>query len=160
MSSFRSLAVAVAGLLFVQFGLLDRSALGPDDRGASAVGARRRRPRRRRRRAAGDDDRPTEPADGRPRRSDGEAPSLDESGGMTQLEAELESTRSSCSSSTRPTAAVDPRRRARRDSGADDVNAGFVAVNAPKENQIGDLALEYDLRETPAVLVFRRGPSS
>jgi hypothetical protein len=42
--------------------------------------------------------------------------------------------------------------------GAADVNAGFVTVNGAKENMIGELALTYDLRDTPAVLVFRRNP--
>jgi hypothetical protein len=42
--------------------------------------------------------------------------------------------------------------------GAADVNAGFVTVNGAREKMIGELALTYDLRDTPAVLIFRRGP--
>jgi len=57
-----------------------------------------------------------------------------------------------------PDAAVDSlvTREARLAAG--DVGAGFVSVNAAKEKQIAELALAYDLRSTPVVLVFERGP--
>jgi hypothetical protein len=36
--------------------------------------------------------------------------------------------------------------------------AGFVAINAKRENQVAALAIGYEVLNTPAVLVFVRGP--
>jgi thioredoxin-related protein len=41
---------------------------------------------------------------------------------------------------------------------ASDAKAGFVSVNASREKMIRELATEYDIRHTPTVLVFTRGP--
>jgi hypothetical protein len=152
-------AVAVAGLLFVQFGL-DALGLGPDTGepvAASAVGS------------ASPSATPQETPEtlgqtgttGAPEQAPAEQPSsepVEESGGMTQLEAELETHKVVVLVVYSPEGAVDSLVTSEARLGASDVNAGFVAVNAQKEKLIGDLALEYDLRETPAVLIFRRGP--
>jgi hypothetical protein len=43
-------------------------------------------------------------------------------------------------------------------AGADDVRAGFLSLNGRNDSDIGELAETYDIRTTPIVLVFRRGP--
>ena len=57
-----------------------------------------------------------------------------------------------------PDGAVDTLQVADARSGAEDVGAGFLALNAAKEKEIADFASLYEVRDTPAVLVFRRGP--
>ena len=57
-----------------------------------------------------------------------------------------------------PDGAVDAQQVGEARSGAADVNAGFLALNAAKEKEIGDFAQTYEIRTTPLVLVFRRGP--
>jgi hypothetical protein len=57
-----------------------------------------------------------------------------------------------------PDGAVDTLQVAEARAGATDVGAGFVALNAAKEKEIADFAGTYDVRDTPVVLVFRRGP--
>jgi hypothetical protein len=43
-------------------------------------------------------------------------------------------------------------------AGAVGANAGFLALNVTKNFQVAELASEYDVRDAPATLVFRRGP--
>jgi hypothetical protein len=43
-------------------------------------------------------------------------------------------------------------------AGALAANAGFVTVNVLKNSQVAKLAAEYDVLESPTVLVFSRGP--
>jgi hypothetical protein len=43
-------------------------------------------------------------------------------------------------------------------AGALAANAGFVTVNVMKNSQVAKLAAEYDVLESPTVLVFSRGP--
>jgi hypothetical protein len=43
-------------------------------------------------------------------------------------------------------------------AGALAANAGFVTVNVSKNREVAKLAAEYDVLESPTVLVFRRGP--
>jgi cytoskeletal protein RodZ len=58
-----------------------------------------------------------------------------------------------------PVGAVDKLEVAEARLGADDANAGFLALDASKETAIADFAETYDVRLTPTVLVFRRGPN-
>jgi len=153
------IAVAAAGLLFVQFGL-DALGLGPDTGepvAASAVGS------------ASPSATPQETPEtagqtgttGVPEQAPAEQPSsepVEESGGMTQLQAELENHKVVVLVVYSPDAAVDTIVIREARLGAEDVDAGFVSVNAAKEKLVGALALTYDLRVTPVVLVFRRGP--
>jgi len=57
-----------------------------------------------------------------------------------------------------PKGAVDQRQISEARSGAADSKAGFLSLNAAKEKVIGEFAQAYDVRKTPLVLVFRRGP--
>jgi hypothetical protein len=57
-----------------------------------------------------------------------------------------------------PQGAVDKQQVGDARMGAADVKAGFLALNAAKEKEIGDFAQLYEVRTTPLVLVFRRGP--
>ena len=43
-------------------------------------------------------------------------------------------------------------------AGALAAHAGFVTVNVSKNKDVGKLAAEYDVLESPTVLVFKRGP--
>jgi hypothetical protein len=43
-------------------------------------------------------------------------------------------------------------------AGALAANAGFVTVNVSKNREVAKLAAEYDVLESPTVLIFRRGP--
>jgi hypothetical protein len=57
-----------------------------------------------------------------------------------------------------PDGAVDTLQVSEARQGAADVKAGFLALNGQKEKEIADFATTYDVRTTPVVLVFRRGP--
>jgi hypothetical protein len=57
-----------------------------------------------------------------------------------------------------PKGAVDAKQVSEARTGAAEVKVGFLALNAAKEKEIGEFAQAYDVRETPLVLVFRRGP--
>ena len=151
------IAVAVAGLLFVKFGL-DALGLGPDTGepvAASAVGSASP--------SATPQETPTTP--GQTGTTGASAPAEEpaaeptsESGWLTLLGNELEAHKVVVLVVYSPGSAVDSLILSEARLGASDVNAGFVSVNAQKEKMIGDLALTYDLRQTPAVLVFRPGP--
>jgi hypothetical protein len=43
-------------------------------------------------------------------------------------------------------------------AGALAVDAGFLALDVTKNKQVSALAAQYDVRDAPATLVFRRGP--
>ncbi|MCC6223551.1 MAG: thioredoxin family protein [Thermoleophilia bacterium] len=173
------LAVALGGLAAFQLGLLDRVGLGPGQAetvAASAAGG-----------AEGDPSsdpvttgsptpatgeaapagteaaEPTEEAapteagateDGTAGQSTGTS-----SGGMAELESALERHKVVVLVVYTPGSSVDSLVAQEGRLAAEDVGVGFVSVNAAKEKQIGELALEYDLRLTPTVLVFRRGPT-
>jgi hypothetical protein len=57
-----------------------------------------------------------------------------------------------------PEGSVDTLEVADARTGADDAKAGFLALDASKESDVGAFAETYDVRTTPTVLVFRRGP--
>ena len=151
-------AVAIAGLLFVKFGM-SALGLGPDAGepvAASAVGSAS--PSTPKATPAPSGQTETAPATEPAPAETTAPPPASEAGGMAQLESELVTHRVVVLAVYSPDGAVDSLITSEARLGASDVNAGFVAVNAQKEKMIGDLALEYDLRETPAVLIFRRGP--
>jgi hypothetical protein len=81
-----------------------------------------------------------------------------ENGGILKLEKALKKHKVVVVVAYSPDGAVDATQISEARSGADDVNAGFVALNAGKEREIGDFAQLYEIRTTPIVLVFRRGP--
>ena len=43
-------------------------------------------------------------------------------------------------------------------AGALGANVGFLALNVTKNTQVATLAAQYDVREAPATLIFKRGP--
>jgi hypothetical protein len=43
-------------------------------------------------------------------------------------------------------------------AGALDAKAGFLALNVTRDSQVAELAAQYDVRDAPATLIFRRGP--
>ncbi len=146
------LVVAIAGLGVVKFGL-GALGLGPDQGepvAASAVGGG----------APPVSNATTAEAAGATTEagSAGTETQPTESGGMAELAAELETHKVVVLVVYSPGAAVDTIVTREARLGAEDVDAGFVTVNAAKEKLVGDLALTYDLRVTPVVLVFRRGP--
>ena len=57
-----------------------------------------------------------------------------------------------------PDSNVDSLAVAEARAGAERANAGFFAVNVFHTRQIAALALDYQLREAPAILVFSKGP--
>jgi hypothetical protein len=149
--------VAAAGLAVFNFGILERVGLAPEDGepvAASAGGA-----------AQGTADAepapaetPVEPSTSvEPEDSDSEMLAT-ETGGLEALDEALAERKVVVLVVYTPGAPLDELITREARLGADDVNAGFVAVNGAKEKMIGELALTYDLRDTPAVLVFRRGP--
>jgi hypothetical protein len=44
-------------------------------------------------------------------------------------------------------------------AGALEAHAGFLALNVRQNSQIAALAAEYDIRDAPATVIFKRGPS-
>ena len=44
-------------------------------------------------------------------------------------------------------------------AGALAAHAGFLALNVKKNNQVAALAAEYDIRDAPATVIFKRGPA-
>ena len=43
-------------------------------------------------------------------------------------------------------------------AGALDARAGFLALNVTRNGQVAELAAQYDVRDAPTTLIFRRGP--
>ena len=107
---------------------------------------RRRRPRRRS--AAAEEPAAEEPAE--------EPPAED--AGVRKLDKALEKNKVVVVVVYSPDGAVDAQQVGEARSGAADVNVGFLSLNAAKEKEIGDFAQTYEIRTTPVVLVFRRGP--
>ena len=56
-----------------------------------------------------------------------------------------------------PESDVDTRQIAEAREGSQDAKAGFLALNGSDDEQVAELAGLYDVRTTPAVLVFTRG---
>jgi hypothetical protein len=79
-------------------------------------------------------------------------------GGVIKLEKALKKNKVVVVVVYSPKGAVDEHQISEARSGAADVNAGFVALNAAKEKEVGEFAQLYEVRTTPIVLVFRRGP--
>jgi hypothetical protein len=157
-----AIVVAAAGLAVLQLDLLDKIGLGSDENeskpvaaevapaGPSASGSGGSAGE-----SAGETTAPaqtTAPAEG------DQPAAASESAGMDALEAELEEHKVVVLVVSSPQAAVDSIVTLEARLGADAAGAGFLAVNSLKENEIGSIATEYDVRDTPAVLVFRRGP--
>jgi hypothetical protein len=57
-----------------------------------------------------------------------------------------------------PRSAVDSKAVLEARSAAVDAGAGFAAVNVKREKEVADLAVGYQVLDTPSVLVFSRGP--
>lgn len=143
--------VAVVGLAVFQLGLVDR--LTGDDETASAAPP-----------AASEPAPPAEPAtpseDGTTDGTDGgtEEPAGKPTG-AEQLDKKLAKHKIVVMIVYSPEGAVDSSAISEARLGADDANAGFLAINGNKESEVGDLANEYDVRSTPTVLIMERGPS-
>lgn len=79
-------------------------------------------------------------------------------GAESELEQALEEHRVVVLVVAAPQGAVDSLVTLEARTGANDGGAGFVAVNALKEKEVASIATAYDIRDTPAVLIFVRGP--
>ncbi len=153
------IAVAIAGLLFFQFGR-DAVGLGSDEPTQAAVTPASAEPAA----PAPAEPQAAEPAAATPASAD-EASATEESasetssdsGGMTELRSALQLYDVVVLVVYTPTGNVDSSILSEARLGADEMDAGFVAVNAKKETMVGELALTYDVRETPTVLVFTQG---
>jgi hypothetical protein len=146
--------VAIVGLAVFQLGLVDR--LTGDDETASAAPP-----------AASEPAPPAEPAttpsedgttDGTEGGTENEKPA-EKPTGAEQLDKKLAKHKIVVMIVYSPEGAVDSSAISEARLGADDANAGFLAINGNKEHEVGDLANEYDVRSTPTVLIFERGPS-
>jgi hypothetical protein len=149
------LIVAVAGLAFVKFGF-GALGLGPDTPEPVAASANAPSSSAKPKPAdpAGTGATETQPATA----TEAPAAPVDTSGGTEALTAALSESKVVVLVLYSPDGNVDTLVTGEARLAAQDVGAGFVAVNAAKEKMVGDLALTYDLRETPAVLIFTRGP--
>jgi hypothetical protein len=78
--------------------------------------------------------------------------------GLTKLDAALEKKKVVVVVVYSPDGAVDTLQVSEARQGAADVKVGFLALNGMKEKEIADFAKAYDVRTTPVVFVFRRGP--
>lgn len=157
------IAVAIAGLLFYQFGR-DAVGLGSDEPAQAAAPAEAAAP------APAEQPASAEPA---PAAASGDEISAagdemspadesasevsSDSGGMTELRSALQLYDVVVLVVYTPTGNVDSSILSEARLGADEMDAGFVAVNGKKETMVGELALTYDVRETPTVLVFKQG---
>ena len=157
------IAIAAAGLAFVQLGGLDLVGLAPDEPepvAASASGSGSGEPLEPApaTTAPTEEPAPAETTPTEPVPADSEpAAFASESGGLDALEAELADHKVVVLVVYSPNASVDSQITREARLAAEEVGVGFLAVNGAKEKMIGELALAYDLRETPAVLVFKRG---
>jgi hypothetical protein len=150
-----AIAVAAAGLAVVQLGLLDKVGLGSADESEAAAAVS----------PSADDASATTPspaaaATTAPAEPELEAvaePEPNTSAGMNALAAELEKHSVVVLVAYTPDSSVDAEVAREARLAADDVKAGFVSVNAAVEKQIHDLATEYDVRNTPTVLIFTSG---
>jgi hypothetical protein len=80
--------------------------------------------------------------------------------GMERLAAQLEKHGVVVVVVYSPDSAVDTLVIAAARSGAKAADAGFLALNGAKENEIGELAASLNLRLTPTTLVFADAPQS
>ncbi len=154
------IAVAIAGLLFFQFGR-DAVGLGSDEPKQAAASpapasAEPQAPAAPEPQAAEPTTAP-EPADAAPASEDPASEGTSESGGMTELRSALQTYGVVVLVVYSPQGNVDSSIVSEARLGADETGAGFVTVNATKETMVGELALTYDVRETPSVLVFIQG---
>ena len=143
-------AIAVAGLAVFQLGLIDRFT-GTDETASALPTSTEAAP-------------PSEPTSTSPAETTSPEPAEEEASkpkptGMEQLNAELSKHKVVVVVAYSPDGAVDSLAISEARLGADDAKAGFLALNGAKERQIGELAEEYDVRDTPTVLIFERGPS-
>ena len=146
--------IAVLGLAVSQFGLLDR--LTGSDGDASATPSETQQ---------ATDTVPTEPTgqdEPAPTTTGDTAQGAEEPAdskptGMEQLEKQLRKHDVVVVVVYTPDSAVDTRQIGEARAGADDAKAGFLALNGTNDNQIAELAEKYDIRTTPAVLVFTKG---
>jgi hypothetical protein len=149
------LGVAAAGLAVMQLGLVDR--LTGDDESAQAAQPVVTQ--------AVPEPSPTPPANEpatEAQESDPASnpePKSSKPSGADRLAAELESHRWVVVLLYAPEGQVDALATAEARLAADEVHAGFVAIDSSKERAVSDLALDYDLRMTPTVLVVTRGPT-
>lgn len=164
------LTVAIGGLAAFQLGLLDRVGLGPGETGtvaASAMGGAEGEPEAETATeapaTATGEPTPAEtaPAETAPVEAEatGEPSTSSATGGLAELESELEGHKVVVLVVYTPGSSVDALVAQEARLAAEDVGVGFVSVNAAKEKQVADLALTYDLRVTPTVFVFRPGPT-
>jgi hypothetical protein len=151
-----TLVIAVAGVAVMQFGLLDKLGLGSSEESEPAAATT----------AAGAPAASTTPSSESPagttgagdETASGAKPEEGTSAGMKALEAELAKHNVVVLVAYAPDSSVDIEVTRDARLAASDVQAGFVSINASVEKQIRELATEYDIRDTPTVLVFTRGP--
>lgn len=98
----------------------------------------------------------TEPA---PAETETAEPAEPTSTGITKLDAALAKRKIVVVVVYSPDGNVDTLQVSDARAGAADVNVGFLALNGLKEKDIAAFATAYDVRVTPTVLVFRRGPA-
>lgn len=145
--------VAVGGLAVFQLGLVDR--LTGTDEDASATPAQSQPIDTV---AAGEtgQDEPA-PATTGEEGQGAEEPSSSEPTGMEKLEKRLLKHEVVVVVVYTPESDVDTRQIAEAREGSDDAQAGFLALDGSDDNQVAELAATYDVRTTPAVLVFTQG---
>ena len=148
------LGVAAAGLAVMQLGLVDRLTTGDDTASAAQPGATQP--------ATTDLTTGTAPATDAAETTElpadvPEAPAKPT--GMEQLAAKLEKHKVVVVLAYVPGGNVDSLATAEARLGAEDANAGFLALDASKERLIAELASTYDIRTTPTLLFVVRGPN-
>jgi hypothetical protein len=146
--------VAVGGLAVFQLGLLDR--LTGSDEDASATPSQTQPATETV--AAGEtgQDEPA-PATTGDAGQGAEEPESSEPTGMEQLEKRLRKHEVVVVVVYTPESDVDTRQIAEAREGSEDARAGFLALDGSDDNQVAELAELYDVRSTPAVLVFTTG---
>jgi hypothetical protein len=101
---------------------------------------------------------PVAPAEETEPATTGEEAEEPQATGLTKLDAALEKKKVVVVVVYSPDGAVDTLQVSEARQGAADVKVGFLALNGMKEKEIADFATAYDVRTTPVVFVFRRGP--
>jgi hypothetical protein len=140
-------AVAVTGVAATQIGVLDK--LAGSDHDAAAASAAQTQP------VAPE----SEPAEAKPAESPAAEPAVapaakPRKSGPERLGAQLEKHGVVVVVVYSPDSAVDALAIAEARSGAKAAGAGFLALSAAKEKEIGELAQSHNLRLTPTTLVF------
>ena len=151
------IVVAVVGVAVFQLGLLDRLTGSNEEAGAAIPPAAAA--------TTGGSDTTTEPgqtetapADTSSTDTTPTAPKASGPTGADRLDAALRKHKVVVMVVYTPDGPMDSIQIADARQGAEEAKAGFLSINASKEQQIADLAETYDLRATPTVLVFTRGP--